>query len=108
MKADIQTQVNVLPISSKSWLQFYDQLSADNKQLPVLSIAVTDDYGNYFSYRIERDFYLARVAEALLASRYTRLDLTVLQQVLEGARHTDSLIPSPSDFLEQLWRVAMK
>lgn len=109
MDANNHVQLNVLPVTSKSWLDYYDSLSTKLKEEPVLNTQVLDDDGRYHFYKIEREFCLARIAEELLPSRYTRDELRLLEASLhEGGKYTGSSLHDPTNFLKRMWAVVRR
>jgi hypothetical protein len=114
-----QAQYNTLPVRYKSWLNFYDELPADVRDEPLLKVreALTlEQYvklfgqqprtGTVVEWHIQRDYYLARVAEELLPSRYTRDELRFLEAALyEGGKYTHHALHDPTSFMKRLWSV---
>jgi hypothetical protein len=103
-----QAEFSTLPATFRDWLDFYDSLDDEHRQEPLLEVRVPAPSDNKMhEHHIQRDFCLARVAEALLPSRFTRSELHSLSLALhEGHKYTTTVIPDEDAFLKRAWQVA--
>jgi hypothetical protein len=100
---------NVLPPNCQNWLQFYDGLPEDLRNEPKTKTRIVGERGDMDFYLIEREYMLARVAEELLPSRYSRNELHALTLALhEGSKYTTTGIPNEHSFLKRAWEVARR
>jgi hypothetical protein len=102
-----QLPLNTLPPGFRNWLKFYDRLPAELRDEPVIKGEHTAD-GKRIEWQVQRDYYLARVAEELLPSRYSYEELRVLETVLyNNTKTANSPAPDPSSFVSRLYKVVL-
>lgn len=113
---------NQLPATFRTWLEFYDSIPVELRELPELRTVIRMDRRTFeeltgeglgrlvegqAAYTIEREYLLARIGEELLPSRLAKKDVNELERALcEAGRYSPHSFAGAVNLLTPIWAVA--
>ena len=113
---------NQLPATFRTWLEFYDSIPVELRELPELRTVIRMDRRTFeelageglgrlvegqAEYTIEREYLLARIGEELLPSRLAKKDVNELERAMyEASKYTPHSFHGAVNLLTPIWAVA--
>ena len=114
--------INKLPANCRTWLEFYDSIPVELRELPELRTVIRMDRRTFeeltseglgrlvegqAEYSIEREYLLDRIGEELLSSRLAKKDVNELERAMyEAGKYTPHSFHGAVNLLTPIWAVA--